>query len=249
MSELLRFTDVSKRYRRGSRELHVLREVSFTLNAGEVLGVVGDRAGGKTTLIEIAAGLESADVGTVWFQGRELSALSGGERSRLLGGQIGLAGNSGPMMDLRLLDYVAMALMVGADSGSAETRAWSALERVGVEGCADQAWEDICDWERARVEVAQAIARDPALLLVDDLTDTLGIRETEELAALLRSLSQESQMAVLMAVSDADAALYSDRIVRLSGGTLTGLPHAGGNVFRLPDRAVEPRHVEGGSIS
>lgn len=250
MSALLQLAGVTKRYRRGSQELCVLREASLELHAGEVLCVLGMRGDGKTTLLRIAAGMESADEGAVRFGGRDLTALADSELSRLLGGQIAWAGKSGPGMPMQMLDYVAMPLLVveGRRRGAGKTvyrRARAALERVGAAACADQHWENLSDWERALVELAQAIAGEPALMLVDDVSDTLGIRETDELTGLLRSLSRESQVGVLMSVSDAQATLWSDRIMTLSGGRLTQITASPtGNVIEFPDLGVPRRDVE-----
>lgn len=247
MSALLQLSEVSKLYRRGGRELHVLRAASFELHAGEVISVLGMRGQGKTTLLRIAAGMESADAGVVRFDGRDLAGLSDSELSRLLGARIAWVAKSGPGMRMRMLDYVAMPLLVGRarDRRAVYTRAHSALERVGAQGCAGAEWESISDWERALVEVAQAIAGDPALLLVDDVTDALGIRETDELTALLRELSRDSQLGVLMSASDAQATLWSDRIMTLAGGRLTQGPQApSGNVIEFPDLGVQRRNAE-----
>jgi len=248
--ELLSMTDVSKRYRRGSQDLRVLEQASLEVRSGEVVCVLGMRGQGKTTLLRIAAGMERADAGVVSFQGRDLAALSDGELSRLLGGQIAWAGKSGPGMRMRMLDYVAMPLLVGrGGERNVYARARVALERVGAPGCAEQQWESISDWERALVEVAQAIAGEPALLLVDDVTDTLGIRETDELTALLLSLSRESQLGVLMSVSDAQATLLCDQIVTLAGGRLTHGPRSpAGNVIEFPEVGSKRRDAERGSI-
>jgi ABC-type cobalamin/Fe3+-siderophores transport system ATPase subunit len=248
--ELLRFEGVSKRYLRGLQVLHILRDVSFQMQRGEIVGVLGPRGAGKTTLLEIAAGMETVEEGSVRFEGRELGTLSDGELSDLLACKIALAGKSGPLRGERMLDYVEMPLLMGADERDPQTRARAALERVGAEACADQEWDSLSDWERAVVEVAQAIAREPALLLIDDLTATLGFRETDELTALLRELSQESQMGILMTVSDANAMLHSDRIMNLSGGRLMQKPQSSDeNVVHLSDRGAAPRHAEHGSIS
>ena len=98
------------------------------------------------------------------------------------------------------------------------------------------------------MELAQGIAGDPALLLLDDLTDTLGIRETDELGALLRSLAQETGMGILMSVSDAQATLWSDRIMTLAGGRLAEGPRArGANVIEFPDLGAR-RDVQGSGL-
>jgi putative ABC transport system ATP-binding protein len=248
---------VSKRYRRGSQSLRVLEGASLQVGRGEVVCVLGTRGQGKTTLLRIAAGMESADEGLVSFDGQDLAALSDRELSRLLGRKIAWAGKSGPGIRTRMLDYVAMPLLVGHGEHErvslrkrwrakrdVEERAMTALERVGAAECAGQVWESMSDWERALVEVAQAIAGEPALLLVDDLTDALGIRETDELTTLVSSLARESKIGVLMAASDAQATLLSDRIVTLAGGRLTQGPQSpSGNVIEFPDLAVSRRDV------
>lgn len=259
--ELLEMRNVSKRYRRGSQSLRVLENASLQVGRGEVVCVLGTRGQGKTTLLRIAAGMESADEGLASFDGEDLATLSDGELSRLLGSQIAWAGKSGPGIRTRMLDYVAMPLLAG-HAGSVslrrrrrakrdvDERAMAALERVGAEGCAGQGWESMSDWERALVELAQAIAGEPALLLVDDLTDALGIRETDELTTLLSSLARESKMGVLMAASDAQATLLCDRIITLAGGRLTQGPQApAGNVIAFPDLGLGRRDVGHSSSS
>src|SRR5664280_1946506 len=111
--ELLEMADVSKRYRRGSQSLRVLEGACLQVGRGEVVCVLGTRGQGKTTLLRIAAGMESADEGLVSFEGQDLAALSDRELSRLLGRKIAWAGKSGPGIRTRMLDYVAMPLLVG----------------------------------------------------------------------------------------------------------------------------------------
>jgi ABC-type cobalamin/Fe3+-siderophores transport system ATPase subunit len=258
MSDLLRLTHVTKRYRRSSTELRVLDRVSLDVQSGEVVCVLAMRGQGKTTLLRIAAGMESPDGGEVRFEGSDLAALSDSELSQLLGRRIAWAGGEGPGMAMRMLDYVAMPLLVSprrwgrrhrAAEHDAYERARGALERVGAPDTAEQQWADCSDWERALVEIAQGIVGEPALLLIDDLTDTLGIRETDELTALVRELARERGLGVLMGVSDGQATLWSDRIVTLAGGALTDGPRAqGANVIEFPDAGSGRRGLERGSI-
>jgi ABC-type lipoprotein export system ATPase subunit len=277
VSELLRLAGVSKSYRRGSQELYVLREVSLEVGVGEIVCVLAKHGAGKTTLLRIAAGIESADAGIVSFEGRDLTALSPGERSRVWGERIAWAGKRGPRTGVRMFDYVCNPLLARAGMSpqaggnwigrwrerraymrTVDERARAALERVGVAGCAEQRWETMSDWERALVEIAHAIAGEPALLLVDDVADNLGIDETKDFIRLLRAISKERALAVLMSVSDANATLLSDRIVRLSGGRLEQSPQrapapgpspGGGNVLEFPDPASQRREAGHASSS
>ena len=236
MSELLRLAGVSKSYRRGSQELCVLDGVNLEVGAGEIVCVLANHNAGKTTLLRIAAGMQSPDTGNVSFEGQNLAALSPGELARVRGERIAWAGKRGPRTGVRMFDYVCNPLLaragVGPQAGnwmrrwrerreylrSVDARVWAALERVGAAGCAEQQWETLSDWERALVEVAHAVAGEPTLLLVDDVADSLGMEETKDFIRLLRAISKERQMAVLMSVSDANATRLSDRIVRLVCG-------------------------------
>jgi ABC-type lipoprotein export system ATPase subunit len=221
---LLSLTQVSKSYLRGRHEVRVLFDASLRLYEGEVLSVLGRRGVGKTTLLKVAAGLEEPDRGVVTLAGEDLRKLSDAELSRLLGEQIGWVQSSGPHSRVHVLDYVALPLLMSVGDREAYTRAEEALERVGVADCGRQSWETLSDSERGLVGIAHAIARAPKLLLVDDVTTILGIRETDELARLLRALAKESRMGVLMTVSESSAALRSDRTMSLAGGRLSG-PH------------------------
>jgi ABC-type lipoprotein export system ATPase subunit len=218
MSPLLSLEGVGKRYRRGERSHWLLRRATLELAMGEVVAVVAMRSQGKTTLLRIAAGMVAPDEGRVLFAGRDLDGLSDHAHARLLREQIGLAGRLGPGLGVRMLDYVAMRLAIGGRSRRREvrSRALEALELVGAENCAERHWEELSDWERAL-----AIAGTPRLLLVDDVLDGLGMRETDELARLVRALAEDHEISVLMAVSDPEAALCSHRVLSLADGRLT----------------------------
>jgi ABC-type lipoprotein export system ATPase subunit len=272
VSELLRLAGVSKSYRRGSQELCVLDGVNLEVGVGEIVCMLANHNAGKTTLLRIAAGIESADTGDVSFEGQNLGALSGDERSRMRGERIAWAGKRGPRTGVRMFDYVCNPLLARAGVSpqapgnwigrwrerraylrSIDARAQAALERVGAAGCAEQRWETLSDWERALVEVAHAVAGEPALLLVDDVADSLGSEETKDFIRLLRAISKERQLAVLMSVSNANATRMSDRIVRLVCGKLEESPQrapapapppSGGNVVEFPDPASQRREAE-----
>ncbi len=242
MSALLSLRGVGKRYRRGELSGWLLRDVSLELGTGELVSVVAMRSQGKTTLLRIAGGMVSVDRGRALLGQTDLGSLSDRAQSRLLRERIGWAGRSGPGIRLRMLDYVAISQAIGGRHRRRELRARSleALERVGMERCAEHYWEDLSDWERVLVELAQAIAGAPELLLIDDVLDGLGMRETEEVGALVRALARDLGIGVLMSASDVEAALSCDRVLSLADGRLTSmleLPESGrGNVLDFPLR-------------
>jgi predicted ABC-type transport system involved in lysophospholipase L1 biosynthesis ATPase subunit len=214
--------------------------VSLDIGAGELVAVVGSRSQGKTTLLQLAAGLVAPEDGVVCFCGQDLAGLPERGYARLLREEIGLVGQSGPRVDLRMVHYVAAPLLVSRKRKhrrQAFARAATALERVGMVSRARQRWGDLSRWDRALVEVAQGIVREPALLLVDDVTDGLGMRETAEVTKLLRSLAEDMGMGVLVTVSDGEAALSAHRVFSLSRGRLRAISDQSprpANVIDLP---------------
>jgi ABC-type lipoprotein export system ATPase subunit len=221
---LLSLDAVSKSYWRGSTEVHVLAGASLEVQAGEFMAVWGKRGAGKTTLLRIAAGLETPDRGAVRFDGKDLSTLSERAHASLLRGEVGVVRHAGPRSELSMLDYVALPLLVTHGRRGAARRADGALRRVGMSQCAGQHWGSLSDGERSLVAIAHGIARAPRLLLVDDPTSNLGVREREDILELLRSLVEETNLAVLMTVPDMPAALGSYRLRALSGGRLLAPP-------------------------
>ena len=217
---LLALEAVRKSYWRGRHEIVVLDDVSFEVDAGELIAIYGQRAAGKTTLLRIAAGIDAPDPGAVRFDGAKIGA---GRLRRLTGihPEIGWVGRQGPFASgMRMLDHVSLPLLRSVSTDEAERQATRALKRVGVGELAGARWHELSDAERALVAIAHAIVRRPRLLLVDDPTSGLGIEERETVVMLLRSLAEERRMAVLASVPEIPDALRSHRVMSLSDGEL-----------------------------
>lgn len=225
MGELLALRGVSKSYRRGGRRLRVLIDVSLELQAGEVGAVVGARDEGKTTLLKVAAGIEPADVGEVRVDGRELSQLGQQQRAQLLGSEIAWIQRDGPGVRLEVLDYLGLPLALGRGRGrrQARQRVLAALERVGASRCARQRWEELSDWERVLVGLARGIVCQPRLLMLDSVTDGLGMRRAHEAGDLLLAVAGELGCGVLLGCADLECALTAERVWTLERGRLAVL--------------------------
>ncbi len=222
---LLALREVSLTFRRGPRRVvRVLERASLDVHAGELVAVLASRGEGKTSLLRVAAGIERPEGGEVLFKGRDLWTLSDRRRSELLRHELGFAELLGPDIELPALTHVAFPLLPNVRNGPAYERASGMLDRMGLRELADQPWTDLADSERALVALAQSLVRKPDLLLVDNLTATLGIRETEELGRLLRSIAEEDGLTVLMCVSDAEASTWCDRVATLGDGRLMAPP-------------------------
>jgi ABC-type lipoprotein export system ATPase subunit len=244
---LLSFVNVSKRYPDGNREIVVLDEESFDVEHGTFVGIFGARRSGKSTLLRLAAGVEEPSAGTVLFGGQNVAEMSVLGRERLLRWAIGFvsADDWRPSPKERVIDYVALSL--GSDGPAlreARCRARDVLALVGMSHGADQFARSLSIGERARIVLAQALVREPRLLLVDEPAVMPSLRERDELYALMRLLAREQNVTlmiaseemaplhgagVLMSIADGELCSTDERatVVRLPRRTLAGAERRG----------------------
>jgi ABC-type ATPase involved in cell division len=232
---LLALDRVSKRYRRGLREVVALDEVSLELSAGEVVAVLGGARAGKTTLLRIAAGLEGADCGEVRFAGEPLSGMTRQARREVLRRRLGCVwAPDRSNRRLKVVDHVALPLIAsGQRRRGALARAYESLHEVSAERCAEALLSELSRSEFVRVSLAQALIRGPELLLADESADTLDMRERSEVLQILHGAAARG-VAVLLTTREASAVRGSTRCVSLSDGQLRSTrPRQAADVIEL----------------
>jgi ABC-type multidrug transport system ATPase subunit len=214
---LLSLEDVSLTYFRGARHrVPLLRDVSFEAASGEFVAIIGDPISGKTTLLQIAAGLLAPDSGTVRLEGRELTA------SEDLDPRIAIADRLGPpreMLEMTVLDTVAVPLYERMDRREAEQHAAAALSIFAIEDLNRAKWPELSNVERMLVRIAQATVRRPKLLLVDEPMLGLGIAHVQAVVTLLKAAIADGTAVVMTAANLADAE-HADRLLMLSAGMI-----------------------------
>jgi predicted ABC-type transport system involved in lysophospholipase L1 biosynthesis ATPase subunit len=226
---------------RGAGWVPVLAEVSFDVERGEVVAIVGGRRSGKTTLLEIAAGIRTPERGSVRLGEHELSDMPESKRVRLRGRELVFLDRAGMSQQLYVEKIVGWPLSLTRGRREAQRRAWQMLERVGTTDCARKRWKELSPWEQVRVGLARGFVLTPKLLVVDDLLDGLGSEATTQASRLLRSLIAEtaSSSGVLMSTSDRASAVFADRVWSLRGGRLAPTSgHSRSNADVVPLRRV-----------
>lgn len=221
-SALLELCDVWRRYYRGAQRQVVLRGVSLQVEAGELVAVWGPRRCGRSTLLRIAAGIESPDSGVVRFRGADLA-----RDAAVLGRGIAYCrrGMRGAESRVVLDELLVAQLARGVPRPQARVHAFRALERSGAGDCAPLALHELSAAEAMRVALARALVLQPSLLLVDDPIRGVDVMERDPLLALLRSLA-DAGLGVLACTDDAIGLAGADRALSLSHGELRGEPVA-----------------------
>jgi putative ABC transport system ATP-binding protein len=214
MGDVLALSGVYKSYRRGDRHLGVLIDLDLRVRTREIVAVIGGPHEGKTTLLQVAAGLLKPDKGEVSLAGVDLLRCSDKEHAEVLGREVAWVHCEEVRLDLKMLTYIALPLVVSGRCGKheAEHLVMQALKRVGAEECAGQRWRDLTNWERVLVGFARGIVREPSLLVVDDVLNGLGMDRTREAGELLLSFLDDPGCSVLMSASDSEATLVAQRV-------------------------------------
>ncbi len=218
---LLSIANVTKRYRSGRLERVAVRDVSLDIEPGELVAVWGARFSGRSTLLRVAAGIESPEEGTVSFEGHDLAQC----RDSVLGRRIGYCQTvfSSSRRDL-VIEHVAAGLLAQRVSPKqTRRRGQELLFRVGAEDCARLRCHELDGAELARVALASALATKPALLVIDEPTSGVDVLQRDPLLALLRSIANEGT-AVLMSAGDAQGLSGVDRALTIYNGELQAEP-------------------------
>ncbi len=220
---LLQFDAVTRRYRVGREWVSVLEDVSFQVDAGDFVGLHGERRSGKSMLLRIAAGWEPPDEGSVRFDGHDLSRLSGRQKARLRRRHgIGLAsGIWRPNSNKPAIDHVAEVLLCDRVSPrEAMGPALLALEQVGLSDRAHEPSDLLSQGELIRLGLAMRLAHRPRVLLVDEPAVLLRPNETAELYGLLASLGRDLGLALVIASEDIAPIRMARRRMSLDDGQL-----------------------------
>ena len=202
-----------------------LVDAEFSIDAGEVVAVMGPSGSGKSTLLHVVAGIVPPDAGTVTYDGRELSALSDVDRSALRRSEFGFVFQFGQLVpELSCRENVALPLRLdGVSRRSAEARADELLAALEVAGVAGKRPGTVSGGEGQRVAVARALATDPRVLFADEPTGALDSLNGERVMDLLTGAARERGTAVVLVTHEARVAAYSDREIVVRDGRTLGV--------------------------
>ena len=219
---VLQLRDVVKVFGQGAGEARVLDGVSLELGQGEVVAVMGPSGSGKTTLLTIGGGLQRPTSGTVEVAGEEIQSLPQGALAMVRREKVGFIFQGFNLLQaLSARENVEYGLeLAGHRGGQARERAGQLLTMVGMDHRAEALPKELSGGEQQRVSIARALAGNRSVLLADEPTASLDEKRANEVIGLLRALSRDMGVGVLMVTHDLRVRDRADRVLWLEGGTL-----------------------------
>ncbi|MGI5240033.1 ABC transporter ATP-binding protein [Dactylosporangium sp. CA-139066] len=219
MSGVLQLRGVGKTYLDGADEVHALRDVDLTVEAGKMVAVMGPSGSGKSTLLTIAGALETPTAGEVLVAGQALSTMSRDDRARLRRRAIGYVFQDFNLLPgLTAAENVALPLELdGMSAGKARAAGLRALSDLGLADRAARFPDQLSGGERQRVAIARAIVGDRRLLLADEPTGALDSANGEAVMRMILAACKHGVAAVVV-THDAQLASWADRVLFIRDG-------------------------------
>lgn len=219
---MLNMQNISKVYRAGLVETHALREFSLEVEEGEFISVTGPSGSGKTTFLNIAGLLESFTAGSYQLDGRDVSALSDNESSRVRNEKIGFVFQSFNLIpDLNLFDNVDVPLRYrGFNSAERKRRIEKVLETVGLASRMKHLPSQLSGGQQQRVAIARALAGEPRFLLADEPTGNLDSHMAMSVMELISEINRNGTT-IIMVTHDPELAEMASRNVHILDGRVS----------------------------
>ncbi len=218
---LLEAEAVERTYRMGRDvEVRALRGVSFRVDRGDYVAIVGTSGSGKSTLLNLIGALDRPDAGAVRYDGRDVRDMNDAELAELRNVRIGFVFQSFHLLSrMTARDNVAMPLVYLTSSPKERRRrATEALEAVGLGDRIDHRPTELSGGQQQRVAIARALVTEPALILADEPTGNLDTRTGEEIMALLEGIQADRGTALVVITHEPEIAGRAGRRIELRDG-------------------------------
>jgi putative ABC transport system ATP-binding protein len=216
--------DLRKTYHVGKVEVPALRGVSFTVEKGEFVAIVGPSGSGKSTLFYLLGGLTHADSGRVVIDGEDFARLSDAQRTQMRKRKIGFVFQKFNLLPtLDACSNIAIAQDIAGTNSKKDDDLFNRIvEMLGIAPRLRHRPSELSGGEQQRVALARALINRPAIVLADEPTGNLDSKNSVVVLDMLRHSKQELGQTVLMITHNPEAAAYADRIIHMRDGEIVG---------------------------
>lgn len=218
MGEFVKLQDITKIYKMGEVEIRAADRISFSIEKGEFVVVVGPSGAGKTTVLNILGGMDTATDGILTVDGEDITSYNAKQLTGYRRDDIGFVFQFYNLVpNLTALENVELALQICKDPLDAK----EVLEEVGLGDRLDNFPAQLSGGEQQRVSIARALAKNPKLLLCDEPTGALDYNTGKSILKLLQNMCRERGMTVIVITHNQALAPMADRLIHIKNGKVS----------------------------
>ena len=217
---ILTIEHLTRVYGTGPTAVTALDDVSFTVDAGEFVAIVGSSGSGKSTLMHLMGGVNRPTSGTVRLQGQDIFARSDEELAVFRRREVGLIYqfyNLIPVLDV--VENMTLPVLMDGRTVN-EDRLTSLIQTLGLTGREHHLPNQLSGGQQQRVAIGRALMNAPAVILADEPTGNLDTKNSAEIMALLRSSNRQLKQTLIVITHDEDIALMADRVIAIEDGRI-----------------------------
>jgi putative ABC transport system ATP-binding protein len=221
ISKVIELKDIQKTYRIGESEFAVLKGINLQIEEGEFIALMGPSGSGKSTLMNIVGCLDRPSSGHFLLQRQDISQTSDDELARIRRVELGFIFQTFNLIGrISVLKNVEVPMMLsGISRDKRKDRALRLLESVGIAHRSNFSPQNISGGERQRVAIARALANDPKIIIADEPTGNLDLKNSDEVMKILSNLNQEGRT-IIMVTHNPEITENCSRVIRLRDGRI-----------------------------
>jgi len=222
MPAVIEVKDLVKDYRLGEIPVHVLKGISFEIESGSFVGIMGPSGSGKSTLMNIIGCLDKPTSGTYTLDGVSVGGMTRDQLAEIRSSKIGFVFQQFNLLArTSAIENVELPLMyTDTPAGERRERAMAALKAVGLEGREEHQPSQLSGGQQQRVAIARSLVNTPKIILADEPTGALDSRTSVEIMAIFQRLNRENAITIIVVTHDSDVLLYADRELQIKDGRL-----------------------------
>ena len=218
--EILKIENLTKVYGSGENEVRALAGVSFSVEKGEFLAIIGPSGSGKSTLLHILGGVDRPTSGKVWLNGQDVCAQDEEQLAIFRRRQVGLIYQFYNLIPvLNVVENMTLPVLLDGRKVN-EERLNELVETLGLSGRKNNLPNQLSGGQQQRVSIGRALMNAPAVVLADEPTGNLDSRNSQEIVELLRQSNVKYKQTLIVITHDESIALQADRIVAIEDGRI-----------------------------
>lgn len=220
--EILKIENITKKYANGDKELYALDDVSFTVNQGEFIAIVGPSGSGKSTLLHMIGGIDKPTNGKVYINGTDISSLKTDKMTIFRRRNIGIVYQFYNLIPtLNAEDNIILPVLLDGKKVDKE-KLNEIIKLLKIEDRRKAMPSQLSGGEQQRVSIGRALMNNPSIILADEPTGNLDSMASKEIVEIFKYYNKAYKQTLIMVTHDEKIALQADRIIKLEDGKIIG---------------------------